>query len=148
MDDDIILYTSAQQMYDVTNPPTRIPRTSPLLVPLQPLAKSNIPPEANIPQAPVIPAPTFLAETGTSEAEDRAITTKPTQLQIGGSHYKKCKIQPAEYIHANRIPFIEGCIIKYVTRWRDKDGLRDLQKAKHFIDMLIEFEELEKTTNG
>ena len=60
--------------------------------------------------------------------------------QVNGNHYSKLKIQPVEYIHANRIPFIEGCIIKYVTRWRDKGGIDDLRKAKHFVEMLIELE--------
>ncbi len=64
----------------------------------------------------------------------------PLQVQVGGNHYKKYKIQPVEYVHANNIPFIEGNIIKYVTRWRDKNGVKDLEKARHFIDMLIELE--------
>ena len=62
------------------------------------------------------------------------------KVQISGDHYKRLKIQPVEYIHANNISFIEGIIIKYVTRWRDKNGIIDLQKAKHFIDLLIELE--------
>ena len=62
------------------------------------------------------------------------------KLQVGGSHYSKMSIQPVEYIHANNIPFIEGSIIKYVTRWRDKGGMVDLRKAAHFIDLLIELE--------
>lgn len=62
------------------------------------------------------------------------------QDQISGTHYKKLKIQPVEYCHANKIPFLEGCIIKYVTRWKDKGGIEDLKKAKHFIDILIELE--------
>ena len=61
-------------------------------------------------------------------------------IQVGGDHYKKLVIQPIEYIHANNIPFIEGCIIKYVSRWRNKNGVNDLEKAKHFLDMLIELE--------
>ena len=60
--------------------------------------------------------------------------------QVGGDHYSKLKIQPAEYCHANAIPFIEGSVIKYVTRWRDKGGINDLRKAKHFIELLIELE--------
>lgn len=60
--------------------------------------------------------------------------------QEGGSHYKTLKIQPIEYIHANSIPFAEGSVIKYVTRWRDKGGIKDLEKARHFIDLLIELE--------
>lgn len=62
------------------------------------------------------------------------------KTQIGGNHYSKLKIQPAEYIHKNQIGFIEGSVIKYVTRWRDKGGIEDLRKARHFIDMLIDFE--------
>ena len=61
-------------------------------------------------------------------------------VQVGGNHYKDLPIQPIEYIHANGIPFAEGCIIKYVTRWRSKGGLDDLRKAQHFLHMLIELE--------
>jgi len=64
----------------------------------------------------------------------------PTSDQIGGSHYKNLKIQPTEFIHANNIGFIEGNIIKYVVRHKDKNGLEDLNKAKHYIDLLIKFE--------
>ena len=67
--------------------------------------------------------------------------------QVGGGHYKSKGIQPVEYIHANGMPFIEGCVVKYISRWRDKGGIADLQKAKHFIDMLIELEE-GKTQHG
>ena len=61
-------------------------------------------------------------------------------VQVAGSHYKDLKIQPVEYIHANGIPFIEGSVIKYVTRWRAKGGVKDLEKARHFLDLLIEME--------
>ena len=64
----------------------------------------------------------------------------PLDKQIGGQHYKNQVIQPVEYIHANGIPFAEGCAIKYLTRWRDKGGIADLEKAKHFIELLIELE--------
>lgn len=60
--------------------------------------------------------------------------------QVSGDHYKLLKIQPIEFIHANGIPFAEGSVIKYVTRWRDKGGLADLEKAKHFLELLIELE--------
>jgi hypothetical protein len=61
--------------------------------------------------------------------------------QQGGDHYRKLKIQPVAYIHANGLPFIEGSVIKYVTRWRDKGGIDDLKKARHFLDLLIELED-------
>ena len=60
--------------------------------------------------------------------------------QVGGSHYKNLKIQPIEYIHANNMPFIEASILKYISRWRNKNGIQDLMKAKHFIELLIELE--------
>lgn len=66
---------------------------------------------------------------------------KATDKQVGGDHYKKCKIQPIEYIHANELGFIEGCIVKYISRWRDKGGLEDIRKIKHYCDLLIELEE-------
>jgi hypothetical protein len=68
------------------------------------------------------------------------------ETQVAGSHYKDLKIQPVEYIHANNIPFIEGSIIKYATRWRDKGGIKDLEKIKHFVDLLIELERKCATT--
>jgi UDP-3-O-acyl-N-acetylglucosamine deacetylase len=63
------------------------------------------------------------------------------EKQVSGSHYKSLKIQPIEFIHANNIPFAEGSVIKYVTRWRDKGGIADLEKAKHFLELLIELEQ-------
>ena len=64
--------------------------------------------------------------------------------QVGGNHYSTMKIQPIEYIHANDIPFIEGAVIKYVSRWKAKGGLEDLMKAIHLLELLIELEEKEK----
>lgn len=64
-------------------------------------------------------------------------------VQIGGDHYKSLKIQPIEYILANGLGFCEGNVVKYVTRWRDKGGIQDLEKIKHFIDILIEEEQKE-----
>ena len=59
---------------------------------------------------------------------------------MGGGHYKDLAIQPVEYIHANGIPFIEGCIIKYATRWKDKGGTDDVKKIIHFAELLLELE--------
>jgi len=60
--------------------------------------------------------------------------------QVAGSHYKDMAIQPFEYIHRNGIGFAEGCAIKYLSRWKVKNGVEDLRKARHFIDLLIESE--------
>lgn len=66
------------------------------------------------------------------------------RVQVGGSHYKDCKIQPIEYIHGNGLDFIEGSVVKYITRWRSKGGIDDLKKIKHYIDLLIELEAKDK----
>jgi hypothetical protein len=60
------------------------------------------------------------------------------QTQVGGTHYKDKKIQPIEYILANNMNYIEGNIVKYITRYKDKNGVEDLVKIKQYIDILIE----------
>lgn len=70
----------------------------------------------------------------------------PLTVQVGGDHYRKMAIQPMEYILANDIPFVEGCVIKYVSRWKNKGGLQDLKKARHNLDFLIEREEKKAST--
>ena len=61
-------------------------------------------------------------------------------IQIGGSHYKDLEIQPIDYIMGNSLGYAEGNVVKYVSRWRDKGGIEDLRKAKHYIDFLIAHE--------
>lgn len=60
-----------------------------------------------------------------------------TSEQVGGSHYRKGKIQPIEYILANDLGFCEGNVIKYITRYKHKGGIEDLLKARQYIDFLI-----------
>jgi len=60
-----------------------------------------------------------------------------TSSQIGGDHYKSKAIQPIEYILANKLDFCSGNVVKYITRYKDKNGLEDLQKAKQYIDFLM-----------
>jgi hypothetical protein len=60
--------------------------------------------------------------------------------QIGGKHYKADGIEPWDYVAANNLGFFEGNIVKYVSRWKDKGGVDDLRKAKHYIEKLIELE--------
>lgn len=60
--------------------------------------------------------------------------------QVGGSHYKDFAIQPAEFIHKNGIGFIAGNVIKYTCRYKNKNGVEDLKKARHYLDLLIELE--------
>ena len=60
-----------------------------------------------------------------------------------GTHYKGFKIEPIQYIEENNLGFHEGNVVKYVSRWRHKDGLADLRKAKFYIERLIELAESE-----
>lgn len=62
------------------------------------------------------------------------------EKQVAGSHYNTLKIQPIEYIHANQLPFIEGNVVKYITRHRRKGGADDIRKVIHFCEMLLELE--------
>jgi hypothetical protein len=66
--------------------------------------------------------------------------------QVGGKHYKQ-GIEHWDYVLSKNIPYMEAQIIKYVERWRDKNGLQDLEKARHFLDKLIEHEG-NKSTKG
>lgn len=67
------------------------------------------------------------------------------ERQIDGQHYKNFAIQPVEFIHLNKLGFLEGCVVKRVCRWRDKDGIKDLKKAIHELELLIELEEKDGT---
>lgn len=60
--------------------------------------------------------------------------------QVDGDHYTKMAIQPFEFSMANKLDPMQHTIIKYVTRFRDKNGVQDLEKAKHTIDLLIAHE--------
>ena len=69
--------------------------------------------------------------------------TEPPQVdanarQEGGTHYKQLSIQPWDYIVSNNLGYLEGNVVKYVTRWQTKNGVQDLLKAKHYLDKLLE----------
>ena len=63
---------------------------------------------------------------------------KSSEKQVGGKHYLKYKIQPVEFIIKNNLDFCQGSVIKYVLRFKEKGGVQDLEKAKHYIELLIE----------
>jgi len=66
------------------------------------------------------------------------MTSKVYSKQIGGSHYQKFKIQPSQFVIENELLYPEGCVIKYILRHRLKGKRQDLEKAIHFIEMIIE----------
>lgn len=65
---------------------------------------------------------------------------KASDTQVGGGHYSSLAIQPSEFIHRNGIGWCEGNAIKYLVRHRKKNGREDLEKALHYIQLLIEWE--------
>jgi hypothetical protein len=65
--------------------------------------------------------------------EDRA-----TEKQVGGSHYKTLAIQPIEYNFKNNIPYLEGNVIKYITRHTQKNGEQDVRKAIHYCELILQ----------
>lgn len=90
---------------------------------------AHVPPCPEEPEAPVGPELV------------QSIMDKAMGIQVGGDHYKDMIIQPMAYILANNIPFAEGSVIQYVSRWRKKGGVQDLHKAVHLLTMLIAHEE-------
>lgn len=65
---------------------------------------------------------------------------KKSTSQIGGDHYKSLPIQPVDYCQRNGLGFIEGSVVKYVTRHKAKNGRQDIEKAIHFLQLLLEIE--------
>ena len=81
---------------------------------------------------------TLLKSHRASQSDDSAFSD-----QVSGNHYKSLKIQPLEYCMANDFNACQTHVIKYVSRydkkWKDKkDQIKDLEKAKHVIEMQIE----------
>lgn len=87
---------------------------------------------------------------GQAWVENAVVTMAPNALdvQVGGSHYKDCAIQPIEYIHANKLGFAEGNVVKYITRHRQKHGADDVRKVIHYCQLLLELEYGAGTVEG
>ena len=81
--------------------------------------------------------PSIVAVSGPEE-EEAFKQLEANSLQVGGSHYRDKTIQPWDYIASNNIGYLEGNIVKYVSRWQAKGGLEDLKKAQHYLTKLIE----------
>lgn len=90
---------------------------------------------------------TFALPTQTEE-EDAATdsSSSPLTRQEGGSHYKDCKMQPVEFIHANKLNFLEGSVVKRVCRHRRKNGAEDIRKAIHELELILALEYPEDKT--
>jgi len=78
----------------------------------------------------------IMSQVGSSSRRIQVDDDKPS-AQVGGTHYSDKCIQPIEYINANNLGYHVGNVIKYVTRYKDKNGLEDLLKAEWYIQDLI-----------
>jgi hypothetical protein len=76
-----------------------------------------------------------------SYKQQAQLGAKANEQQVGGAHYAVKAIQPWDYIIANDLGYLEGNIVKYVSRWKDKGGVQDLKKAQHYLQKLIEVTE-------
>ena len=72
-----------------------------------------------------------------SSLKPHRATQRAIDKQIGGNHYTGFKIAPIEFIVKNKLSFIQGCIIKYICRFENKNGIEDLEKIKHYCDLQI-----------
>ena len=73
-------------------------------------------------------------------SEEQYNGIKASDLQVGGSHYRDCTIQPSEFIYKNRLSWLEGNAIKYICRHHLKGGDADIDKAIHYLELLKEWE--------
>ncbi len=73
-------------------------------------------------------------------AKTTHVPTKP-KAQVGGTHYSSLAIEPIQFIETNELGYHEGNVVKYVSRWRNKNGIEDLKKAQWYIERLITIEE-------
>ena len=72
--------------------------------------------------------------------KNETISENPLEKQEGGSHYKDLKIQPIEYITANNLDFMQGNVVKYITRHKNKNGAEDIRKIKHYCDLILKLQ--------
>lgn len=72
--------------------------------------------------------------------------THAASEQVGGSHYKQFKIEPIKFIMENNLSYCQGNVLKYICRYKDKNGIEDLEKAKQYIDFMIDQLKVDKQT--
>ena len=72
--------------------------------------------------------------------DDHDTGKRSLAYQVGGNHYQNMAIQPIEYIHANKMPFMDANVVRYISRHRNKNGAEDVRKAIQYCEMILEFE--------
>lgn len=84
--------------------------------------------------------PSYFELVSTMKTGEVKQSTSALDKQVSGNHYKDCGIQPIEYIHANGLSYLEGNVIKYTTRHSKKNGKADIEKAIHYLELILEME--------
>ena len=69
-----------------------------------------------------------------------SILASALDVQVGGDHYKQFSIQPVEFIVENELDYLQGNVIKYVTRHKAKNGKEDIKKAIHHLNLILEMQ--------
>jgi hypothetical protein len=72
-----------------------------------------------------------------SSGGDAPFVAESIRKQVGGTHYNKHTIQPVDIIDEYSMGFYDGNALKYLLRYPDKGGIQDLEKAQHYIEILI-----------
>lgn len=91
--------------------------------------------------APTTPTPRMpTVKASATEPTARRVEQSALAVQVGGTHYKDFAIQPVEYIHANKLGFCEGNVVKYITRHAAKNGADDIRKVIHYCQLLLELQ--------
>ena len=85
---------------------------------------------------------TAKANNNTTQKAKTPLEVQALDIQIGGNHYKDFIIQPVEFSTKNKLGFLQGCMIKRICRYNlpNGGGLKDLQKIKHEVDLLVQIE--------
>lgn len=74
------------------------------------------------------------------ESAPHPLATSALDVQVAGGHYKDLAIQPVEYIHANKLDYLSGNVVKYITRHKTKNGAEDVRKALHYCQLILELD--------
>ena len=80
------------------------------------------------------------AEPSSLPTVNQSVNSSALNIQVGGGHYKDMRIQPVEYIHANNLSFLEGNVVKYITRHKTKNKAQDIRKIIHYCTLILQLE--------
>ncbi len=81
----------------------------------------------------------------TTGVAKQSASPRANDTQVAGNHYKQFQIEPWDAISDWNLGYLDGNAVKYLSRWRHKNGIEDLKKARHYIDKLLEVEQAKKS---